>query len=120
MPKPPSGHLRHWLARSEDGKTAVITDNQVRNSQLALLDYTFKELKNHQPMIEIKPQTGRFHQIRAQLANIGCPVVGDVAYGAKPWQDHAIMLHAHQLICKHPKTQEPLILEAWPEWASTV
>ncbi len=116
MPKQQSGELRHWLLRSEDGKKAILSDIQVRNSQLAILDYSFKEMKNGKPLLEIKPKTGRFHQIRAQLASIGCPVIGDVAYGAKPWQDYAIMLHAHQLVCTHPKTQEPLILEAFPEW----
>ena len=64
-------------------------------------------------LLEIDLETGRYHQIRAQLAAIGCPIAGDEKYGAaqKP-QDGGIALHHRRLDITHPTKKEPVITEA--------
>ncbi|MEO6038926.1 MAG: RluA family pseudouridine synthase, partial [Saprospiraceae bacterium] len=111
-PTLPSAELRHWLKKDDEGKKALITEQQVRNSQLATLTYRTLVRVGKGALLEIKPTTGRFHQIRSQLAHIGCPIVGDLAYGAHFWHLDQIKLHAHRLQLLHPKTNEPLVIES--------
>jgi 23S rRNA pseudouridine1911/1915/1917 synthase len=64
-------------------------------------------------LLEVKPLTGRHHQIRVQLSSIGCTIVGDVKYGDKRGNDDkSICLHARQLILMHPVQKEPLNIVA--------
>ncbi len=111
-PALPSAELRHWLRKDESGKQAIITEQQVRSSQLATLTYRTQVRVGSGALLEVQPSTGRFHQIRAQLAHIGCPIVGDLAYGGHIWQPDRIKLHAHRLALLHPKTGEPLVFES--------
>jgi len=115
-PAAETGTLKHFLKKSEDGKRAIIADTQVKGSQPCELSYTVLKMIGKQAELEIRPVTGRFHQIRAQLAHIGCPVVGDVAYGGKPLKEHEIMLHAERLKIVHPKTEESIVFEVAPAW----
>lgn len=115
-PASETGTLKHFLKKSEDGRKAIISDTQVKGSQPCELSYTVLKMIGKQAELEIRPVTGRFHQIRAQLAHIGCPVVGDVAYGAKPLNEHEVKLHAERLKIVHPKTEEEMVLEAAPAW----
>ncbi|MCC7246543.1 MAG: hypothetical protein IT269_12750 [Saprospiraceae bacterium] len=64
----------------------------------------------HFTQLEIKPETGKFHQIRAQLAHAGFPIIGDVSYGGIPFAENQIMLHAYQLSVQHPITGQKLTL----------
>ncbi|TNE54960.1 MAG: RluA family pseudouridine synthase [Bacteroidetes bacterium] len=113
-PHPPDARLEHFLMRTPDKRSALVLDRQVAGSQPAQLRYhTLKSVGNG-ALLEIFPETGRFHQIRAQLAHIGCPIVGDVRYGGPVWREHAIKLHAWRLTILHPKTGERLELEAPP------
>ncbi len=107
-----SGTLRHYLAKSPDGKSAVVADTKFADSKPAECAYRVLEKTATGTRVEITPQTGRFHQIRAQLAHIGCPVVGDTRYGGPEWQAFSIKLHACRLIVKHPKTGAPMTIEA--------
>lgn len=111
--RPPAetGTLSHWLKKDPEGRKAIITEKEQRGSQFCKLEYKVLETKGKNTLLEIRPQSGRFHQIRAQLAFIGCPIAGDVLYGGKPWREHEIKLHAVRLTCRHPKTGEPLELE---------
>lgn len=84
----------------------------MKDSQHCLLDYTTLPREDKTILLEVHPATGRFHQIRAQLAHIGCPIAGDVLYGGKPWQEHQIKLHAQRLRFTHPKTGAEMTLEA--------
>ncbi len=115
-PVPTCGTLEHFLKKSEDGRKAIVSDTQLHGSQPCALSYTLLKMMGEQAELEIRPVTGRFHQIRAQLAHIGCPVVGDVAYGAKPLKEHEVMLHAERLKVVHPATGEVLVLEVGPAW----
>lgn len=116
-PPEAKGVLKHWLKRDETGKKALIFKKSIADTQPCESVYKVLETKNGQTLLEIKPSTGRFHQIRAQLAYIGCPIVGDVLYGGTFWREHEIKLHAQRLTFKHPRSQEPMRLEAPWEWA---
>lgn len=107
-----TGTLRHHLAKSEDGKAAVVADAPFSGSKPAECDYRVLEKTAVGARVEIVPKTGRFHQIRAQLAHIGCPVVGDTRYGGPLWLEHAVKLHACRLVVRHPRTGDLLTIEA--------
>lgn len=113
-PVPDEGTLTHFLRRAEDGRSAIIETTPVHGAQSCVLDYKLLKMRGKQAELEIHPSTGRFHQIRAQLAFIGCPIVGDVLYGGKAGREHEIKLHAEKLTIVHPKTEETLVLEALP------
>lgn len=112
--KPPAeeGTLSGWLKRDETGKKALIFDQATRDSQVCSLHYKVLKVKGNNALLELHPNTGRYHQIRAQLAHIGCPIVGDSLYGGHFWQEHQIKLLAKHLAFKHPKSEEPMTFEA--------
>lgn len=112
QPPSPSGHLVNWILKDESGRKALISEKQVRDSQHCILDYITLPAEGGSTLLELHPKTGRFHQIRAQLAYLGCPIAGDVLYGGKPWKDHQVKLHAQALRFTHPKTGEAMTLEA--------
>ena len=101
-PPAASGLLTHWLKRDETGKRALVFDHAVSGSQPCESEYKLLEKHGDQALLEIRPRTGRFHQIRAQLAHIGCPIAGDIVYGGQLWRQHEIKLHARRLAFKHP------------------
>ncbi|MCK6691828.1 MAG: RluA family pseudouridine synthase [Thermoanaerobaculia bacterium] len=113
-----SGILRHFLKRSPDGKSALVSDLETPDSRPVELRYRVLENPGKNNRLEIFPASGRFHQIRAQLAHIGCPITGDVRYGGPFWREHAIKLHARRLVIRHPKSGAQLVIEAPlpPEW----
>ena len=106
-----SGTLVNMLKKNTQKNKSYITNN--KNGKNAILDYkVIKKLKNYY-MLEIQPKTGRHHQIRVQLANIGCPIKGDLKYGAKRSnKDASINLHAYQLFFLHPVKKEKICITA--------
>lgn len=113
----PAATLRHWLKRAPDGRSALVFERDMPGSQLAVLHY--KQLTDPAGrgyLYEIELETGRFHQIRAQLAHTGCPVTGDTTYGGSAWKAHQIKLHAGRLEFEHPKTGQIMVLEAPETW----
>ncbi len=115
----PEGTLLHWLYRDPTGKKALVSETELPGSQLAELHYAALQTQGNATFLEIRPKTGRYHQIRAQLAHIGCPVIGDTAYGGSFWTENAIQLQACALRLLHPKTEVLLNIEApypvdWP------
>ncbi len=99
-------NLVHYLKRNEKNNTSKAHDKEVSESKLASLDYKIiKQLDNYFAL-EIHLHTGRHHQIRAQLAAIGCPIKGDLKYGFdRSNPDGGIHLHARKLVFIHPVTK---------------
>ncbi|MFY8009284.1 MAG: pseudouridine synthase, partial [Flavobacterium sp.] len=86
---------------------------EVPDSKKASLDYTIIKTLDNYFVLEINLHTGRHHQIRAQLAAIGCPIKGDLKYGFdRSNPDGGIHLHARKLVITHPVTKETLALTA--------
>ena len=113
--KPPqeSGTLTHWLTRNEKTNTAKAYDREVPNSKKAVLDYQLIAASDRYYLLEIQLHTGRHHQIRCQLAKIGCPIKGDLKYGApRSNPDGSICLHARHLELEHPVSHEIISLTA--------
>jgi 23S rRNA pseudouridine1911/1915/1917 synthase len=111
-PPAASGILTHYLKRDETGKKALVFNRAVPDTQPCESEYIVLEKNDEYALLEIRPRTGRFHQIRAQLAHIGCPIVGDVLYGGKFWREHEIKLHAQRLTFFHPRSHAPMDIEA--------
>jgi len=109
------GTLEHFLVHDEYKARAVSSSH--KEGKLARLHYkVLTQYKTH-ALVEIVLETGRYHQIRAQVSAIGCPVVGDGKYGsvAKSGLNH-IFLHHGRLEFIHPVTKEPLSFEVKPVW----
>jgi len=106
-------NLIHYLKRNEKNNTSKAHEKEVPESKKASLNYTIiKELNNYF-VLEINLHTGRHHQIRAQLAAIGCPIKGDLKYGFdRSNPDGGIHLHARKLKFIHPVTKKNLELIA--------
>lgn len=112
-PAQESGTLTHWLTRNEKTNTARAYDHEVPNSKKAVLDYRLIAKSDRYYLLEVELHTGRHHQIRCQLAKIGCPVKGDLKYGApRSNPDGSICLHARKLELEHPVTHELLSITA--------
>lgn len=109
--KPPrtEDNLIHFLKRNEKNNTSKAHLKEVPESKKASLEYKIiKELNNYFAL-EINLNTGRHHQIRAQLSAIGCPIKGDLKYGFdRSNPDAGIHLHARKLVFIHPVSKETL------------
>lgn len=112
------GVLENFLIH-DDFKASVVTSRHPQAKQARLF---FRVIDRQEPftLVEIELETGRYHQIRAQLAAVGCPIVGDYKYGSKDsYAEEAIALHHEQLDILHPTTEDlvrvyaPLPLN-WP------
>lgn len=100
------GQLEHYISKDSRSKRAKIVQQGDEHAQRAVLHYRVLGQSDHYHLLEITPLTGRFHQIRCQLAAIGCPVKGDVKYGARRKNhDRSIHLHAWKLAFSHPVDQ---------------
>ena len=114
-PNPKKGTLINFLKKNQiKNKSFIVNENELK-SKKAILHYTLiKKLKKFF-LIEIMLETGRHHQIRSQLANIGCVIKGDVKYGAKRAnKDKSICLHAKSIEFIHPITKVKISLDASP------
>jgi len=111
--RPETGKIVSWLSKNPE-KNVTTSYNEEREGALrAELSYRYIGTLNRHHLIEVKPKTGRPHQIRVQLAQIGCPIRGDIKYGFnQPNVDGSIHLHARKLYFIHPIKNIPLDLEA--------
>lgn len=97
------GTLEHY--HMHDDYHAEITSTPIPGAKIARLHYKVIKKEKNQTVLEIELETGRYHQIRAQLAFIGHPILGDEKYGSRfPFAPNAIALHHHQLQIPHPIT----------------
>ena len=113
MPPNNSGTLSNILQKDEKKNKSFITKKV--EGKLAILNYKLLKKLDKYYHLEIKPKTGRHHQIRVQLANIGCIIKGDLKYGAKRSnKDASIHLLAQKLEFIHPVTQQQISIIARP------
>ncbi len=118
-PPSPSGHLEDYLLRNPKlNKSFVTADASHPEAKLASLDYTLLATsKGGYHLLEIELHTGRHHQIRCQLAHMGCPIKGDLKYGApRSNPDGSISLHAYQVVFDHPVQHETVTITAPQPW----
>lgn len=108
MPKEPKGRLEHYLAHRH--RHADVVDQGDPNGKHAALTYEIYKPGKH-PVLSIHLETGRYHQIRCQLAAIGCPILGDQKYGSKqPFAKSGIALHHYRMEIPHPISGNLIIL----------
>lgn len=112
-PKQSKARLENRLVRNEKQNKSYITQRTNKESKLAILEYQTIAQSENYSLLEINLQTGRHHQIRCQLAAIGCPIKGDLKYGAKRSNpDGGICLHARQIEFVHPVSKQTLCITA--------
>ena len=134
-PKLPEARLENWLVRNEAQNKSYIStppkpspQGRDKDAKLAVLTYKTLVKGDHYTLLEVNLETGRHHQIRCQLAAIGCPIKGDLKYGAKRSNpDGGICLHARQIEFIHPVSKQDICITApvpndslWQQFAALV
>ncbi|MDQ3073098.1 MAG: RNA pseudouridine synthase [Bacteroidota bacterium] len=113
--KPPreNDSLVHYLSRNAKENRSYAFDREKPDTKRAELSYNLVRESGRIYMLEVNPLTGRHHQIRAQLARMGCPIMGDVKYGASSvMEDRSIGLLARRLSLMHPVQKTPLVINS--------
>lgn len=112
-PAAEEGMLTHWLRRNEKQNKSYATDHEVPGSKKAVLKYKVVGHGDNYTLIQVTLLTGRHHQIRCQLAKIGCPIRGDLKYGARRSNaDGSISLLSRRVEFVHPVSKELIVAEA--------
>lgn len=107
--------LVNYVFKNRDKNRTYVSDTEKEGWQYAELDYKLLAHSERYSLLEVELHTGRHHQIRAQLSNIGHPIKGDIKYGARrPETDASICLHARRLYFEHPVSHEQVFVEAEP------
>ena len=105
--------LENWIVRNEKQNKSYAYDHEVPNSKKAILKYRVIGHSNRYDLLEVQLMTGRHHQIRCQLSALGCPIKGDLKYGAKRSNpDGSISLNAHRIEFIHPVSKEKISIES--------
>ena len=108
-PNPESGTLEHYLTRNTKQNKSYVHKKEVPDSKWARLHYRLLASSDHYHLLEVVLETGRHHQIRAQLADMGCVIKGDRKYGARRTNKNGgISLHARSVSFIHPVKNEPI------------
>ncbi len=108
-----SNRLENYLWRNEKLNKSFVVKPDVKDAKRAVLSYQTIAQSEHYTLLEINLETGRHHQIRCQLAAIGCPIKGDLKYGAKRSNpDGGISLHARKIEFVHPVSKNLISIVA--------
>lgn len=126
--RPPQeeGELIHYLVRNEQQNKSYAYDRERQGSKQAILHYRLIATSDRYWLLEVDLKTGRHHQIRCQLSKMGCPIKGDLKYGApRSNPDGSISLHARRIRFVHPVSKQSIDLTApvphlapWPQLAT--
>lgn len=112
-PEPESGRLEHYLRKNARKNKSFVVKKGAEGAKLASFSYQLKASSERYHLIQVDLETGRHHQIRAQLASIGCPIRGDLKYGyPRSNPDGSLHLHAFELELEHPVKKEVLTFRA--------
>jgi 23S rRNA pseudouridine1911/1915/1917 synthase len=113
LPPKEEGRLENWIVRNEKQNKSYAYDTERPHSKKAILDYKVVGRTDNYCLLEVNLHTGRHHQIRCQLAHIGCPIRGDLKYGApRSNPDGSISLLARRLEFVHPVSKQTIAVEA--------
>ena len=105
--------LTHWLVRNEKQNKSYAYDNEKSGAKKAILHYRLISQSDNYCLLEVELKTGRHHQIRCQLSKIGCPIKGDLKYGAERSNpDGGISLHASSATFIHPVSKQLIEIKA--------
>jgi 23S rRNA pseudouridine1911/1915/1917 synthase len=107
-----AGSLEDWLRKDEQDRRVEVVSPRTEGARQALLHYERRGVHGGLSWLELRPQTGRTHQLRVQLAHRGRPIFGDARYGGVHTFGKAIGLHARSLTFLHPIRHEPITLTA--------
>ena len=119
-PEPAEGLLEDWLIKNEPKNKSYITTERP-GAKLARLKYRYLRSTESYHLVEVELLTGRHHQIRCQLSHLGCPLKGDLKYGApRSNPDGGICLHAHEIRFEHPVKHTEIsvvapVPDSWPK-----
>lgn len=112
-PQQLEGTLTHYLKRNEKQNKSYAHDHEVEGAKKAVLHYKWLASSDKYHLLEVTLETGRHHQIRCQLAHMGCIIKGDLKYGARRSnKDGSIHLHARYLEFNHPTSKERISVTA--------
>ena len=110
---PKANRLENYLWRNEKQNKSFVVKPGTKDAKRAVLSYKVIAQSDRYTLLEINLETGRHHQIRCQLAAIGCPIKGDLKYGAKRSNaDSGISLHARKIEFIHPVSKQPISITA--------
>ena len=127
-PPKTSDTLIEYLRKNKDKNRSFVEKDDSKGAKRAELSYKLIAKSDHYNLLEVMPKTGRHHQIRVQLSHMGCPIKGDLKYGAKRGNENAsIHLHARKIEFTHPVSKEEISITAptpddalWNEFESLV
>lgn len=110
-PNMPEATLTNWLVRNEKQNKSYVYNNEMLNAKQAILKYKTIGQTEHYTLLEVNLLTGRHHQIRCQLAAMGCPIKGDLKYGARRSNpDGSISLLSHKVEFIHPVSKQKIVV----------
>ncbi|MCA9190255.1 MAG: RNA pseudouridine synthase [Planctomycetales bacterium] len=117
--------LENWIRKDDASQRMVCAANQSPTAQLAALRLRTLKYDQHCSWLEVQLLTGRKHQIRIQLAELGFPIVGDRKYGSTVSFPMGIALHCHQVTVSHPTKKETMSFQcfppkSWMRWRKTL
>jgi 23S rRNA pseudouridine1911/1915/1917 synthase len=107
-----AGTLEDWLRKDREKGRVEVVEPRTKGARQALLHYQKRAFHGGLTFLEVRPQTGRTHQLRVQLAHHGHPIYGDAKYGAVHTFGGAVGLHARALTFLHPIRYDPITLTA--------
>lgn len=114
-PPEAGGQVVHYLAKDDRNARVYATHADAPGAKRAELAYRVLLSSGGRSLLEVRPTTGRKHQIRVQLAKLGFPILGDTKYGGEPTAGPGIALHAWRLALEHPVRREPMELVCPPD-----